>query len=253
MIMLQFIEIGCKKYAMYYIVNYISAASLFLWIFLHVKQYLEISPTAKRKKHPKLAAFLQLFIICIPFGVLFFFLNSYFGKWFTQGNRNYYGTLTAWLISFSIIPLFFRVSPRLNMDLFSEALPIQLFIAKLACFFQGCCYGFEMPGSWYYNQGNDRAEFPIQLVEALVAVALYFIMRLYKRRSKTPGSVFPVYLILYSISRIITEFFRDDSRHAFGLFDAYQVMSFVFLLIGGGLFYFVWIYKYALEKRKKTS
>lgn len=235
---------------MYEIVNYISAASLFLWIFLHIRQYIAISPIAKQK-NPKLIAFLQLLVICISFSILFFVLNTAFGEWFTSGNKNYYGTLTAWLISFSIIPLFFHISPRLNMDFFSEALPIQLFIAKLACFFHGCCYGFEDSGSWYYNQCNNRYEFPIQFVEAFVAIALFFIIRLYKKRNMILGSVFPVYLILYSISRFITEFFRADFPNVFGPFDAYQVMSFIFLIVGCGLLYFVWFYKYESDKRDR--
>ncbi|MBQ7596103.1 MAG: prolipoprotein diacylglyceryl transferase, partial [Clostridia bacterium] len=245
--MFQYLKIGNSDLPFYDIINYFSAAVLFFCVFLKLNPYSDLTPAEKRKKHNKLYSFLQLLVMCVVFAALFFVLNPGFGKWFTNGNNNYYGTLVAWFIPFSVFPLFFHKSSLATMDLLSGALPLQLFIAKLACFCQGCCSGYEMPGSFYFNQETNRYEFPVQLLEAFVALGLYFYFLHYKKKNKIPGSVFPLYIIIYSVSRFITEFFREDLSDIISVFNAYQIMSVVFLLIGGVLFYFVWIYKYEKE------
>ena len=215
--------------------------------------YRDLIPEKKGRKQGKktLFAFFQLAITSALCYLAFRLLNRRFAVWFTDGNANYYGNLTAWLIVLFILPKVFRVSSLKVMDLLSPGLPICLSVAKLACAFQGCCFGFEMEGSFYYNQDTGRYEFPIQIVEALTALGLFIFLTFYKKRNRLTGSVFPIYLILYSISRFITEFFRADFPNIFGPFDAYQVMSFIFLIVGCGLLYFLWIYKYESDKRDR--
>ena len=230
------IDIMGHTVKMYDFWNAVSAAMMFVYLIAQTKQFSEISP--QETEHPSekrrmLVAFGDVLAIIIVAVALFKKLNPEFADWFTQGNANYYGSLTAWFIAITIMPLLCGVSPFGVHDMFAPALPIQLFFAKLACLFAGCCSGFEMSGSWYFNQSTDRYEFPVQLVEALLALALFFFLRWYRRRNKIAGSVFPVYLIVYSVSRFATEFLRADLPNVLGPLDAYQIMSIVYALLGG--------------------
>ena len=253
--MLQELNIAGLSISLYNVFDSLAGITLLGYILFHTIPYRDLISHKKERTQRKttLLAFIQLVIISALCYLMFKTFNRAFADWFTDGNANYYGNLTAWLIVFLIVPKIFKVSSLQAMDLLSPGLPLSLFVAKLACVFHGCCSGFEMNSSFYFNQSTNRHEFPVQLVEALVAFALFFVIRLYQKRNKIPGSVFPVYLILYSISRFITEFFRADLPNVLGSFDAYQIMSVVFLLVGGGLLYFVWIYKYESDTHNKPE
>ena len=153
----------------------------------------------------------------------------------------------------TLFPIIFKVSPIKTMDLLSPGLPLCLFVAKLACFFHGCCSGFEKFGTRYFNWKTRRFEFPVQLVESLVALALFVFLRWYQKRNKISGSIFPVYLILYATSRFVTEFFRADLPNILGPFDAYQIMSIVYVFLGAILLGIVWVYQHRGSGRPKKA
>lgn len=233
--MFQYLKIMGYKVSMYDFWNVISTAVMFVYLMLQTKKFIEISPYAANQSSPKKKMQVgigQVLAIIVVAFVLFRVLNPAFAKWFTDGNANYYGSLTAWFIAITMMTVFFKTSPFLAHDMFAPALPIQLFFAKLACFFYGCCTGFELFGYWYFNRNTIKFEFPVQLVEALVALALFVFLRWYQKRNKILGSVFPVYLILYAASRFITEFLRADLPNVLGPLDAYQIMSIIYAFLG---------------------
>ncbi len=152
------------------------------------------------------------------------FLNKWFGGIVKTG-ANYYGLIFFVPI---ILYLFFyviKINPLKQMDLITPAFPLALVFVKLACFFEGCCSGFEVSRG-YYNQVNQRFEFPSQLVEAALALLLFVFLISYKKKAKE-GTLFPIYLILYSATRFFSEFTRNDSN-ILGPLKTYH-----FLCIGG--------------------
>ena len=233
---------------MYSFLNNVSAGVLVLYVFSHLKAFTALSPQCAGRKKPAVPGFILLLVIYGVFSGLFYLLNPQFGNWFTNGNKNYYGTLTAWLLAFSVVPILLKTSPFKVLDLFSGGLPLQLVIAKLACYCWGCCSSFEMPGSFYYNLSTYRYEFPVQLVEAGVALLLFVYLIFYRKRTNKVGTVFPLYLVLYSVSRFLTEFLRTDLRNVIGPFDAYQIMSVVFTGVGLLLLWIVRRYRDPIEK-----
>lgn len=238
--------------SLYSIFNILAGITIFAFLFLRYKKYMYALGLAE-KNHPVLLALGQIALICIAFFGLFSVLNPVFAKWFTKGNANYYGNLAAWLITMIVIPFFFRVSPLRAMDVLSPALPLSLFVAKIACFCHGCCSGFEMSGSFYYNNYTNRYEFPVQMLEALVALGLFFFIRYYEKKNIIPGSVFPVYLLGYSITRFVTEFFRADLPNVLGPFDAYQILSLIFALNGCALLLLLRHYGDKIEKALRRN
>ena len=190
--MLQNVKIWGYTISMYDFWNTVSTAVMFIYLVLQTKKLGDIFPYAVKQPTQKRKTLISLghvlAIIAAAF-VLFKVLNPAFGEWFTHGNANYYGSLTAWFIAITIMTVVFKTSPFHVHDIFAPALPIQLFFAKISCFFHGCCSGFELFGCWYFNRRTKRFEFPVQLIEILVALALYVFLRRYQKRNKTPGSV----------------------------------------------------------------
>lgn len=254
--MLRYLDIMGRTVSLYDFWNVISTAVIFSYLVFQAEKFSDISPLAVRQPTEKRKTLVGigevLAIIAFAF-ILFKILNSAFGNWFTGGNANYYGSLTAWFIAITILTIVFKTSPLHVHDMFAPALPIQLFFAKLACFFSGCCSGFAMPGSWYFNQNTGRCEFPVQLLEALVALGLYFVLIWYQKRNRFPGSMFPLYLVLYAASRFMTEFFRADFPNVFWGLDAYQLMSIVYAFLGTVLFGIVWLYNHTRKEAAQIT
>ena len=252
--MLQELSIAGNTISLYNVFNTLSGLILLAFILFQTTKYREFiyTKTTNQKKRTAFA-FFQLLIISILLYVLLTVLNRAFANWFTNGNANYYGNLTSWLIIMSLLPSIFRVSPLKTMDLLSPGLPLSLFVAKLACFFHGCCHGFEMTNSFYYNQYTNQHEVPVQLIEAFVAALLFLFLLWYKNKNTIPGSVFPIFLILYSITRFFTEFLRADLPNVLGFLDAYQCMSIIYLFVGGFLLYLVWVIKIEKGKYSKST
>lgn len=242
--MLQNLTIAGMVISLYKVFDTLAGVVLLCFLFLQTAKYRELLPTIlKGQRKRTMIVFAELIIISVLLLPLWFFLNRSFAKWFTNGNANYYGNITAWMIVLTLLPIVFKVSPLKTMDLLTPALPLSLFTAKLACFFHGCCSGIEMQGSFYYNQYTERYEFPVQLLEALVALGIFFFLQI--RKKKIPmGEVFPVYLIVYSASRFLTEFLRDDLPRVFSAFNAYQILSVIYFLLG------VYLYMLVREKGK---
>ena len=252
--MLQEITVAGNTLSLHSVFDALAGLTLGIYILAQTKKYREYLPaTTGSKKRLTAMAFFLLVILGLSFFGLLSVLNRAFADWFTRGNANYYGNLTAWLIGMTLLPIIFKVSPLKTMDLLSPGLPLCLSVAKLACFFHGCCSGFEMPGSWYFNQNTGRYEFPVQLLEAVVAFGLFVFLRWYQKRSRIPGSVFPVYLVLYAVSRFGTEFLRGDLPSVFGILNAYQVLSVVYVLLGGVLLSAVWIYHRVSARGREAS
>ena len=252
--MLQEITVAGNTLSLHSVFDALAGLTLGIYILAQTKKYREYLPaTTGSKKRLTAMAFFLLVILGLSFFGLLSVLNRAFADWFTRGNANYYGNLTAWLIGMTLLPVIFKVSPLKTMDLLSPGLPLCLSVTKLACFFHGCCSGYEMPGSWYFNQHTERYEFPVQLLESLIALGLFVFLRWYQKRNKITGSVFPVYLTLYAVSRFLTEFFRADLPHVLGTLTAYQILSAVYVLLGGVLLGAVWMYHRASSRGKKVS
>lgn len=243
--MFQYVEIMGYSVSMYDFWNIVSTVVMFVYLMLKAKKFSDISPYAAKQSSSKrrmMAGIGEVFGIIVVAFALFGVLNPAFADWFTEGNANYYGSLTAWFIAITTMVSIFKTDPFYVHDMFAPALPIQLFFAKLACFCNGCCSGFEKFGTGYFNLKTKRVEFPVQMVEALVALALFVFLCGYQKRNKIPGSVFPVYLTLYAASRFITEYFRADLPNVLGPLDAYQIMSIVYILLGAVLLRVVWVH-----------
>jgi phosphatidylglycerol:prolipoprotein diacylglycerol transferase len=95
-------------------------------------------------------------------------------------------------------------------------------VGRLGCFSAGCCYG--VPGGRLAVTFTDPAAsvqtgvpldtplFPIQLVQMLNDLVLALVLTvLWRRRIRPAGATFWCYVLLYSVTRGILEFWRGDT------------------------------------------
>lgn len=84
-----------------------------------------------------------------------------------------------------------------------------LMFGKISCHFEGCCYGIPYENG-IFNEKLGCKVFPVQLAESitsLIAIAIVYIL-LYKCSKIRKGSLFPIGVIVYSVTRIIWEEYR---------------------------------------------
>lgn len=146
-------------------------------------------------------------VACTVFFTIPSFLNIPFGQWVGTGS-NYFAALFFLPIFAVIMGLSLWLDPLKQSDISVPGLAMTLVFLKSACFTSGCCHGVWWPGG-PYSYRNNREEFPIQLVEAGVGFLIFLFLLWYKERCKT-GTVLPMYTILYSATRFVTEFWRGQ-------------------------------------------
>ncbi len=164
----------------------------------------------------------------VQFEFLLGVLHSLVANTFNTGS-NYFGTLFFKPIILYLLFYLIAINPLKQMDLITPAFPLALVPVKLACFFHGCCSGFEC--SWgYYDQSECKNLFPSQLVEAGLALLLFIFLLWYRKKAKE-GTLFPIYLILYSATRFFSEFTRIE-KNILGPFKTYHFLCLAGVIIG---------------------
>lgn len=162
-------------------------------------------------------------------------LNNKFGNFFETG-ANYFGLLFFEPIVLYLFFYVIKINPLKQMDLITPAFPLALVFVKLACFFHGCCSGVECSWGLYYPS-EDKIMFPAQLLEAGVALLLFIFLSFYKKRAKE-GTLFPIYLTVYSAIRFFTEFTRIE-KNILGPFKTYHFLCLAGVIIGAAALFIV--------------
>lgn len=174
---------------------------------------------------------------------------DFFKVW--EGGLVFYGGLIGAVLTSA----WYMKRHRLNFwrvaDIFMPGVAIGHAIGRLGCFAAGCCYGkpVEHPAWWaviYPADGEGLAPggiplYPTQLMEAGAEVAIFLMLVYYTRKKKFDGQILLMYLILYSIIRIVLEFYRGDFVRGFivGGISTSQFVS--FFIIAAAMV--CWIYR----------
>jgi len=142
-----------------------------------------------------------------------------------------------------------------TLDVFAPGLAVGHAIGRLGCLCAGCCWGIATHLPWAITFRNPQAWqltgvplgiplHPTQLYESL-AEAIIFVVLLWRiRRPHAEGMIFGLYLILYSISRFIIEFYRFHEQPLEAGLSLTQWISIAMLLLG------VWI---LMNRRQKPA
>jgi phosphatidylglycerol:prolipoprotein diacylglycerol transferase len=140
------------------------------------------------------------------------------------------GVLVGGVVAGSITFVLYGRRQELPLWRLTDAISAPLILAqavgRLGCFSAGCCWGAPVDPSHplavtftdpkAYEQTGvplDIARLPTQLIEMGFDLLLAGLLTILWRRNLRPaGSVFWVYVLLYSLGRGVIEFWRDD-RH----------------------------------------
>ena len=111
------------------------------------------------------------------------------------------------------------------------ALPAALTYAlgRLACFFNGCCYGRFCNLPWAVTMAGGPRH-PTQLYASGIELAILLTLSWRQQRTRISGVLFATWLILHSLGRLVMEFYRDDPRGNFILGFSLGTWMSLFLL-----------------------
>ncbi len=141
------------------------------------------------------------------------------------------GILACWLMTHRKEPGFLRWA-----DLFSPSLAIGQAIGRWGNFFNQEAYGYPTNLPWaMYIDGAYRH--PTFLYESLWDILTFIISIKLLRRPHRRGSVFAVYLIVYSIGRFFIETFRTDSLMV-GFLRTAMIVSIICIAAGIIIIYY---------------
>lgn len=90
-------------------------------------------------------------------------------------------------------------------DFMAPVLSLMYGLGRLACFFEGCCYGKTCSLPWAINGLH-----PTQLYMVIAELVVFNIVL--KLKADTEGKIFFTWLTLHSFSRFVIEFYRNDDR-----------------------------------------
>jgi len=166
------------------------------------------------------------------------------GQILSGGGLTIYGavlgaTLAIWLYS--------RVSKfqfGYFTDLIAPAVILAQAIGRVGCFINGCCYGvathlpwgviYTHPDSFAYNDSLALAPgmglHPTQIYEIIYNLIVFGVLLKLRGRLKPEGSLFLIYLSLYSLWRFGIGFLREGTPFLFGLHMA-QFIGIIVLVV----------------------
>ncbi len=132
-------------------------------------------------------------------------------------------------------------------DILSPGMAFGHAVGRLGCFFAGCCYGKEtdLPFAILFSNPEALAPLntnlhPTQLYEVFSNFVLFIILIWLMGRKKINGTVFLIYIILYSLFRFVIEFFRGDFRGDF-FFEFISISQGIGLMVFmGALIILLW-------------
>ncbi|MFQ6082724.1 MAG: prolipoprotein diacylglyceryl transferase [Candidatus Aminicenantia bacterium] len=149
------------------------------------------------------------------------------------GTSSYGGFIGGFIIPFVYFKKF-----KLDFWSYADALVpsvcIGIFIKRIGCFLNWCCYGMASNLPWAVNVG-DFPRHPTQIYLAMNGLILFFIFLWLRKMVRPSSTLFLLFVISYAGVRFLIEFLRDSERYILNLTMA-QITSLVILFVA--LLYF---------------
>ena len=210
---------------------------LILWIVWQIRRGANISYDS----------LLTVALIAIPSGIIVSRLLHIIDLWgFYMANPGLllgFGGLTIWgailgaTLGIWIYSRFSDFRFGYFMDLVAPGVLLAQVIGRIGCTVNGCCYGkaTSLPWGVVYTNPDSYAPIgiavhPTQIYEIIFLLIVFGVLFWLRKRFQPEGSLFLIYLSLYSMWRLGIGFLRDGTDFLFGLHQA-QVVGIVVLLI----------------------
>ena len=139
---------------------------------------------------------------------LMFLIES--GFW---AGTSFYGAVFFPPMIMVLLALLLRVPPLALLDLCAPAECVMLAILKMQCAVNGCCVGILLT----ITADGTYIRFPSQIIELLNALVLMVMLLRLIRKGTWQGRIYPIYMLLYGITRFILNLLRDTKPFLLGL------------------------------------
>lgn len=231
--------IGSVSVRWYGIMIALAVLVLVLWMLWEVKRGAKLS----------YETIITTALVAVPSGIIFARLLHVIDMW------DYYMANPGQIIGFSGLAIFGSIlgaalgiwicSRFLHYrfgylaDLLAPGIILAQAVGRVGCTINGCCYGIEapawLPWSVVYTHPESYAPLgvalhPTQPYELIFCLIVFGVLLRLRGRFKPEGSLFLIYLGLYSAWRVGISFLRDGTPFLFGLQQA-QVIGIIVLLV----------------------
>lgn len=165
-----------------------------------------------------------------------------------NGGMSFHGGLVGIIIATVIFTSTRKIHTFVYLDIISCVAPIGLFLGRISNFINGELYGKATNLLWgvIFPNAGTFARHPSQIYEAILEGIVLFILinffALKKQLLLKAGYVSGLFLIFYSIARIIGENFREPDKHLgyfFNYFSMGVILSFITFLAGCFLIFLI--------------
>ncbi len=236
------IEIGINPVAFlnvrwYGIMVALAILILILWMLREVKRGANIS-------HETI---LTAALVGIPSGIVISrllhvvdrwdYYSQYPGQIIGASGLTIYGAVLGAALAIWIYSKFGNFQFGYFADLVAPGIILAQAVGRVGCTINGCCYGTETTLPWgiVYSNPNSLAPLgiathPTTVYEIIYNLIVFVVLLKLRGRFKPDGSLFLIYLGLYSLWRVGIDFLREGTPFLFGLHQA-QVIGIVVLAI----------------------
>ena len=136
------------------------------------------------------------------------------------GNMSLFGGIFFMPIMYFVYAKIKKLPVGLVFDIFVVPLAATLFLARVNCFFSGCCKGIFL--------GDSDFRWPAREVDLFVHLSFLALIIPLIQKNKSKGIAYPLYMAHYGLFRFINEWFREsDSFSSFHIGHVWAIISFV--------------------------
>ena len=180
-------------------------------------------------------------------GYVFFYNPEYFSQNFFeifkiwQGGMSFHGGLIGIVVSIILFAKKTNTDFFKFADIISCVAPIGIFLGRIANFINGELYGkiSNLPWAIIFPNGGNIARHPSQIYEAILEGVILFILINYLALKKKllfkTGYISALFLVSYSVLRLLSENFREPDAHLGYLFNYFSmgtILSIITFLAG---------------------
>ncbi|MFC1994830.1 prolipoprotein diacylglyceryl transferase [Chloroflexota bacterium] len=189
-------------------------------------------------------------LVGIPSGIIFSRLLHVVDRWsyYSQNpgeiiggsGLSIYGAVLGAALGIWIYSKVRKISFGYLADVLAPGIILAQAIGRVGCTLNGCCYGIETSAFCAVVYTNPESLAPIgvavhptQIYEIIYNLIVFLVLLRLRGKFKPDGSLFLIYLSLYSLWRFGIGFIRDGTPFLFGLHQA-QVIALIILAIAAG-------------------
>ncbi len=181
--------------------------------------------------------------------ILFYNLNYYISNFseiimIWKGGMSFHGALVGIIVTVILFSKKHKINVFIFLDLIAISAPIGIFFGRIANFINGELVGKVTNVYWgvIFPNVDSISRHPSQLYEAfLEGIILFIVMNLlYFKSNYKNGHCSLMFLIIYGVFRILSEFFREPDvqiGYIFGYLTMGMTLSLIMIFAGIILYY----------------